>query len=111
MTLTIFDASRLIVLMTTAPHPSSNALPQTLAFVPGGPEPMTNGLGSLIPSTVVASVGITTFNVLRRTSARRGGRPVPVGPQARVAAHQDGVQSERDGERDEPGVGVKRVED
>ena len=37
----------------TAPQPSSNALPMTLAFVPGGPEPMTNGLGSFRPSTVV----------------------------------------------------------
>src|SRR3954467_11216631 len=53
-----FDESRLIVLMITAPHPSSNALPQTLALVPGGPEPMTNGLGSLSPSTVVARVGM-----------------------------------------------------
>ena len=31
----------------------------TLAFVPGGPEPMTNGLGSFRPLTVVARVGIS----------------------------------------------------
>ena len=30
----------------------------TLRLVPGGPEPMTKGLGSLRPSTVVANVGI-----------------------------------------------------
>jgi hypothetical protein len=27
-------------------------------LVPGGPEPMINGLGNVNPSTVVASVGI-----------------------------------------------------
>src|SRR5678816_3946948 len=53
-----FDASRLIVLAITAPQPSSNALPITFAFVPGGPEPMTKGLGSFRPLTVVARVGI-----------------------------------------------------
>ncbi len=46
-----FDASRLTVLQTTAPQPSSNALPITLAFVPGGPEPMMNGFGNFSPST------------------------------------------------------------
>ena len=45
-TLTTLEASRLIVLAMTAPQPSSNALPMTLALVPGGPEPMTKGLGS-----------------------------------------------------------------
>ena len=40
-------ASRLTVLQMTAPQPSSSALPMTLAFVPGGPEPMTNGIGKL----------------------------------------------------------------
>src|SRR5208283_3833794 len=30
----------------------------TLRLVPGGPEPMTKGFGSLSPSTVVASVGM-----------------------------------------------------
>src|SRR5580700_8834276 len=58
-----------MVLMTTAPQPSSNALPITLAFVPGGPEPMMNGLGSFIPSTVVASVGIVQLNSVPATSA------------------------------------------
>src|SRR5579863_7522530 len=33
----------------------------TLRLVPGGPEPMMKGLGSLSPSTVVASVGIQIF--------------------------------------------------
>src|SRR5687767_5535916 len=42
----------------TAPQPSLKARAMTFRFVPGGPEPMTNGLGSLRPSTVVASVAI-----------------------------------------------------
>jgi len=29
-----------------------------LRFVPGGPDPITNGFGNFSPSTVVASVGI-----------------------------------------------------
>src|SRR5262249_6930300 len=45
--------SRLTVLQITAPQPSSYALPMTLAFVPGGPEPTTNGLGSFKPSTIM----------------------------------------------------------
>ena len=53
------DASSEIVLQMTAPHPSSNALPITFAFVPGGPEPMTKGLGSFRPLTVVSSVAMT----------------------------------------------------
>jgi hypothetical protein len=53
-----FDASRLTVLQITAPQPTSNALPMTLALVPGGPEAITNGLGSVRPLTVVSSVGI-----------------------------------------------------
>src|SRR5215207_4898247 len=52
-------ASKEIVLQMTAPQPSSNALPMTFALVPGGPEPMTKGLGSFNPLTVVASVGMT----------------------------------------------------
>src|SRR5581483_11950737 len=43
----------------TAPQPSRNARVMTLRFVPGGPEPMTNGFGNFNPSTVVASVGMT----------------------------------------------------
>src|SRR5262245_3294028 len=42
-----------MVLQITAPQPSSNALPMTLAFVPGGPEPTTNGLGNFRPSTMM----------------------------------------------------------
>src|ERR1051325_2244450 len=53
-----FEASRLMVLAMTAPQPSLKALVMTLRFVPGGPEPMMKGFGSLRPSTVVASVGI-----------------------------------------------------
>jgi hypothetical protein len=40
------------------PQPSRNARVMTLRFVPGGPDPMTNGFGNLSPSTVVASVGM-----------------------------------------------------
>src|SRR2546423_11465318 len=42
----------------TAPQPSRNAREMTFRFVPGGPEPMTKGLGNFRPSTVVASVGM-----------------------------------------------------
>src|SRR5947208_12706048 len=45
----------------TAPQPSRNARLMTLRFVPGGPEPITNGFGNFNPSTVVASVGIKFF--------------------------------------------------
>src|SRR5713226_6603935 len=37
----------------TAPQPSANALPITLALVPGGPEAMTKGLGNFKPSTIM----------------------------------------------------------
>ena len=56
--MTTLDESRLTVLATTAPQPSLKALLMTLRLVPGGPEPMMKGLGSLSPSTVVASVGM-----------------------------------------------------
>src|SRR5580658_7816747 len=46
----------------TAPQPSWNALTMTLRFVPGGPDPITNGFGSFKPSTVVFSVGITLIS-------------------------------------------------
>src|SRR5688572_23328892 len=52
-TLTTFEASRLTVLQITAPQLSSNALPMTFAFVPGGPEAMTKGFGTFKPLTVV----------------------------------------------------------
>src|SRR5256885_16970212 len=42
----------------TAPQPSRNARVITLRFVPGGPEPITNGFGSFSPSTVVARVAM-----------------------------------------------------
>ena len=58
VTFTTFEESRLTVFAITAPHPSRNARLMTLRFVPGGPDPITNGLGSLRPSTVVARVGI-----------------------------------------------------
>src|SRR6058998_2367058 len=62
------EASSEIVLATTAPQPSSNAFPMTFAFVPGGPEPMTKGLGSFKPLTVVSSVGITTSSQIHLTT-------------------------------------------
>src|SRR5687767_11226386 len=96
-----FDASRLIVLATTAPHPSSNALPITFAFVPGGPEPITNGLGSFRPLTVVSSVAMTNSDLESRCRL----------PQVRVAVHQDRVQEKSDGEGDEPCVSVEGLEE
>src|ERR1700719_4383459 len=73
-----FDESRLTVFAMTAPQPSRNARVITLRFVPGGPDPMTNGFGSFRPSTVVASVGITllllvnlvVYRFRRRNSTR-----------------------------------------
>src|SRR5476651_949140 len=58
-----FEASRLTVLAMTAPQPSLKARLMTLRLVPGGPEPMTKGLGSFRPSTVVASVGMAGSGV------------------------------------------------
>src|SRR6056297_2966822 len=37
----------------------------TRALVPGGPDPITNGLGNLMPLTVVSSVGMVSVNELR----------------------------------------------
>src|SRR5689334_11550581 len=54
-----FEASSEMVFATTPPQPSSNALPMTFAFVPGGPEPMMNGFGRFRPLTVISSVGIS----------------------------------------------------
>src|SRR5438477_455225 len=76
---------------TTAPQPSSNALPMTLALVPGGPEPMTKGLGSFRPFTVVAKVGILFLLC-----------------EAGVALHQQIVQDEANSEREEPGIIIER---
>jgi hypothetical protein len=51
-----------MVFAITAPQPSRNARLMTLRLVPGGPEPMTKGLGSLSPSTVVARVGMVGWD-------------------------------------------------
>src|SRR5260221_12696399 len=56
-----FEASRLTVLAITAPQPSWKALAITFRLVPGGPDAMINGLGSLSPSTVIDRVGILLF--------------------------------------------------
>src|SRR4029453_4109005 len=48
-----FADSRLTVLATAPPQPASNDFASTRAFVPGGPEPRTNGLGNLMPLTVM----------------------------------------------------------
>src|SRR6476620_5856824 len=53
------DASRMMALAMTAPQPSSNALPMTLALVPGGPEAITKGLGRRKPSTTVLKFDMT----------------------------------------------------
>src|SRR3954454_10361081 len=96
------EASREIVLQMTAPQPSSNALPMTFAFVPGGPEPMTKGLGSFSPSTVVSSVAIRTL--------RSGITRFAVDLDAAAADHEDCVQHERGGEGDEPGVSIDAIQ-
>src|ERR1700747_3241829 len=56
-----FEASRLTVLAITAPQPSWKALAITFRLVPGGPDAMINGLGSLSPSTVIDRVAILFF--------------------------------------------------
>src|SRR5262249_7171193 len=63
----------------TAPQPSSNALPITFAFVPGGPEPMMNGLESLRPLTVTDKSGVDI-------GITPGPRPLP-GGEGSVAAN------------------------
>src|SRR5882672_3527662 len=72
------EASRLTVLAMTAPQPSLKAREMTLRFVPGGPEPMTKGFGSLRPSTVVANVGMVFLSVsgLGKNLGARGGENV-----------------------------------
>src|ERR1043165_2991103 len=52
-TLTTLLDSRLTVLATAPPQPASNDFASTRAFVPGGPEPSRNGLGNLMPLTVI----------------------------------------------------------
>src|SRR5258708_22296712 len=61
------EASRLTVLAITAPHPSWKALAITFKLVPGGPEAIINGLGSLSPSTVIERVGILLFPSLSQS--------------------------------------------
>src|SRR5258708_10222415 len=62
-----FEASRLTVLAITAPQPSWKALAITFKLVPGGPEAIINGLGSLSPSTVIERVGILLFPSLSQS--------------------------------------------
>src|SRR6266446_8285378 len=52
-TLTTLLDSRLTVFATAPPQPASNDFASTRALVPGGPEPSRNGLGNLIPLTVI----------------------------------------------------------
>src|ERR1700712_949121 len=76
VTLMTFEASRLTVFAITPPQPSRKARLITLRLVPGGPEPMTKGLGSFRPSTVVASVGMGAAegeNIPKRRSAQHEG--------------------------------------
>src|SRR5205823_312650 len=81
----------------TAPQPSSNALPMTLAFVPGGPEPMTKGFGNLRPLTVTSS------DAMRRL--RSNGTALIFHDAAR-AEHQEPVDHKRDREGDKPGISI-----
>src|ERR1700751_1925946 len=62
-----FEASRLTVLAITAPQPSWKALAITFRLVPGGPDAMINGLGSLSPSTVIDRVAILLFPSLSQS--------------------------------------------
>src|ERR1041385_5895060 len=48
-----FDASSANVLATIPPQPRSKDRAITLPFVPGGPEPSTNGLSNFMPLTVM----------------------------------------------------------
>lgn len=57
VTLTTFEQSRLTVLAITPPQPSWKALRITAWLVPGGPDPITKGLGSLRPFTSTAKLG------------------------------------------------------
>src|SRR4029077_1651042 len=62
-----FEASRLTVLAITAPQPSWKALAITFRLVPGGPDAMINGLGSLSPSTAIDRVCILLpFSIAKR---------------------------------------------
>src|SRR6267378_3329211 len=65
-----FEASRLTVLAITAPQPSWKALAITFRLVPGGPDAMINGLGSLSPSTVIDRVGILVFPSLSQSEKK-----------------------------------------
>src|SRR5436309_3001001 len=117
------EASSEIVLATTAPQPSSNALPMTFAFVPGGPEPMMKGFGSFKPLTVVSSDAMTDYKKAREPRRTQSAQRKKLYLLAQcslcplwlalivffdtpVADHHQAVQHERDGEGDEPGVGV-----
>src|ERR1700722_8163539 len=62
-----FEASRLTVLAITAPQPSWKALAMTFRLVPGGPDAMIKGLGSLSPSTAIDRVRILPpFSIAKR---------------------------------------------
>src|SRR4051812_44205671 len=55
----------------TPPQPSRKARLMTLKLVPGGPEPITKGLGNVRPSTVVESVGIKVWQNSRTATQVR----------------------------------------
>src|SRR5207237_7843545 len=52
-TLTTLLDSKLTVFATAPPQPASYDFASTRALVPGGPEPNRNGLGNLMPLTVI----------------------------------------------------------
>src|ERR1044072_2922996 len=75
-TFTTLADSRLTVFATAPPQPASNDFASTRAFVPGGPEPRTNGLGNFMPLTVMdRSMMFSVFSLppVSRT-CRAGGR-------------------------------------
>src|SRR5690349_4216939 len=95
-TFTTFADSRLTVFATAPPQPASNDFASTRAFVPGGPEPSTNGLGNFMPLTVMdRSINSTPLN---RLLERRKYPVVDRGRTARCCARR-GSYRDRDRRR------------
>src|SRR5215813_8455174 len=89
---TLADSSE-TVLATAPPQPASYDLVITRAFVPGGPEPRTNGLGNLMPLTVIERSILHSCSVRDQRRFREGKRgrtllnPRPARRRNRVADH------------------------
>src|SRR6185436_17862310 len=87
-TFTTFADSRLTVFATAPPQPASYDFASTRAFVPGGPEPRTNGFGNFMPLTVIDKSIIRSVFIrlnLFSLSLRRGRRTYPVVDHGRTA--------------------------